>query len=78
MKQVVYRFRPGALDHIARSLGIHDDRGLAAALHISTDELHSVRNGAVVGLPMAVHVASLMGSSFDLRTWTQLVSIDAG
>ena len=76
MVRAVYEFRPGALDRIAGSLGITDDRDLAASLRVTPEELHALRNGAPVGLPMAVHVASLMGTPRELHIWTRLVSRD--
>ena len=37
MVRAVYEFRPGALDHIAGSLGITDDRDLAASLRVTPE-----------------------------------------
>lgn len=67
----LYRFRPGALDSIARSLNLHTERQLAACLRISADNLGALRHGGVVGAPMALHVADLMGRDHDLGPWLE-------
>ncbi|AGP30797.1 hypothetical protein [Corynebacterium terpenotabidum] len=72
-QRAVYRLRPGALDAVARTRGISTATGLADALGISTEELDLVRNGHLVGFPMAVRVAELTGSGDDLSAWTELV-----
>ncbi|MGX6968225.1 hypothetical protein [Corynebacterium sp. c7Ub_26] len=57
----VYRFRPGALDHIMRSRNLRTDSQLAALLLVSIDELAQLRAGAEVTPRFALRVSTLQG-----------------
>ncbi|MDN6707411.1 hypothetical protein [Corynebacterium glyciniphilum] len=74
--RTLYRFRDGALDAISRSKNCRSESELAAILGIRDEQLDRVRHGALVGLPMAVHVAKLMGTDGYLGAWTELVTAD--
>lgn len=74
--RALYRFRPGALDAISTAKNCRSEDELAAMLGIRDDQLDKVRHGALVGLPMAVHVARLMGTGEYLGAWTELVAAD--
>lgn len=74
--RAIYRFRDGALDAISRAKNCHSESELAAILGIRDDQLDKVRHGALVGFPMAVHVAKLMGTDGYLGAWTELVTAD--
>ncbi|MDN6242160.1 MULTISPECIES: hypothetical protein [Actinomycetes] len=76
MDQHLYRFRDGALDAIAREKNLRTERQLATALGIKTEEVGALRHGAVVGDPMALHVASLMGLDHGLGPWLEPVAFD--
>ena len=57
----VYRFRPGALDHIMRSRNLTSDSQLAAAIGVRLDDLQKLRAGAAVSARVALKVSALQG-----------------
>ena len=75
--RAVYRFRPGALDAISTAKNCRSESELAAVLGFRTnplEKLDRVRHGALVGFPMAEHVAALMGTGNYLGAWVELVT----
>lgn len=76
MEPHLYRFRDGALDAIAREKNFRTERQLAAGLGISPEDVGALRHGAVVGDPMALHVATLMGLDDSLGPWLEPVALD--
>lgn len=77
MEQHLYRFRDGALDDIARARNCRTERQLAAALWISVEDLGALRHGALVGDPMRLHVAELMGHESALGPWLEAAAPDS-
>ncbi|WP_291479862.1 hypothetical protein [Corynebacterium sp.] len=77
MDQHLYRFRDGALDDIARARNLRTERQLAAALWISTEDLGALRHGALVGDPMRLHIADLMGHDTALGPWLEEAAPDS-
>lgn len=75
MREAVYRFRPGALDAIARATGRRTESELAwlIGLEGDTNLLGQLRHGALCGAPMALHVAGLMGDEEYVAAWFELV-----
>lgn len=57
----LYRFRPGALDHIMRSRNLTSDTQLAAVIGVSTDDLAKLRAGAAVTARVAIRVSAMQG-----------------
>lgn len=76
-QRAVYRIRSGTLDAIAHKWNAKAPQDLAALLRLSSRDLTAVRQGALIGLPMAIHIADLMGST-DLSVWTVLVRASPG
>lgn len=61
MQPPVFRFRSGALDHIARTRHFTTDEQLAAALLVTPAELASLRRGQPVSSRYALWVAEFQG-----------------
>lgn len=57
----IYRFRPGALDHIMRSRNLTSDSQLAAAIGVRLEDLPKLRAGAAVSARVALKVSALQG-----------------
>lgn len=57
----IYRFRPGALDHIMRSRNLTSDSQLAAAIGVRSEDLQRLRAGAGVSARLALKVSALQG-----------------
>lgn len=57
----IYRFRPGALDHIMRSRNLTSDSQLAAAIGVRLGDLPKLRAGAAVSARVALKVSALQG-----------------
>lgn len=57
----IYRFRPGALDHIMRSRNLTSDSQLAAAIGVRLEDLQKLRAGAAVSARVALKVSALQG-----------------
>ena len=58
---IIYRFRPGALDHIMRSRNLTTDSQLAAAIGVRTNDIPQLRAGAPVSARLALKVSALQG-----------------
>lgn len=56
-----YRFRPGALDAIARSRRFTSDEQLALYVGVQPDQLPMLRAGAKVSARVALRVSALQG-----------------
>lgn len=71
--RAVYRIRSGTLEALVHRWNIESPEDLAVLLRITSEDLVALRHGALIGLPMAVHIADLMGIANNLSTWTELV-----
>lgn len=78
MREAVYKFRPGALDAIARATNSRTETQLAWLLGLEgdTELLGRLRHGALCGAPMALHVAGVMGDEEYVAAWFDLVGDD--
>lgn len=75
MREAIYKFRPGALDAIARAKNTRTEPELAWLLGLQGDTnlLGKLRHGALVGAPMALHVSGLMGDEEYVSAWFEQV-----
>lgn len=61
MNAPLYRFRPGALDHIMRCRNLTSDAQLAAAIGVTSEDIPKLRAGFLVSARVALHVSQLQG-----------------
>lgn len=64
-----YRFRPGALDAIARSRNYITDKQLAEHIGVKPDKLPLLRAGAEVSERLALRVSALQGDEYYIGAW---------
>lgn len=69
MQTRTYRFRPGALDAIARSRNYITDKQLAEHIGIKPDKLPLLRAGAEVSERLALRVSALQGDEYYIGAW---------
>lgn len=65
------RLRRGVIDQIRADRNFSSDAQTAAALGVTVDELERMRHGAPVSPQMALQVAVIQGSGFDLSQWVE-------
>lgn len=69
MQPLTYRFRPGALDAIARSRNFTTDQQLALYVGVKTEQLAQLRAGAEVSARLAFRVSALQGDEQYVTAW---------
>jgi len=69
MQTRTYRFRPGALDAIARSRNYITDEQLAKHIGIKPEKLPLLRAGAEVSERLALRVSALQGDEYYIGAW---------
>lgn len=74
MQARTYRFRPGALDAIARSRRFDTDEQLALYVGVRTDQLPMLRAGAEVSERLATRLSALQGDEHYISAWFDQVN----
>lgn len=69
MQPLTYRFRPGALDAIARSRNYITDQQLATHIGVKPEKLPMLRAGAEVSPRLAYRVSALQGDEKYVTAW---------
>lgn len=64
-----YRFRPGALDAIARSRNFTSDQQLALYVGVKPEQLPMLRSGAEVSERLATRLSALQGDEYYISAW---------
>ena len=64
-----YRFRPGALDAIARTRNLITEGQLAAAIGVRPEDVPKMRAGMPVSARVALKVAAMQGDEDYLAGW---------
>lgn len=77
MQPRTYRFRPGALDAIARSRNFTTDQQLALYVGVKPEHLPMLRAGAEVSKRLATRLSALQGDEHYLSGWFDLVDNQA-
>lgn len=77
MQTRTYRFRPGALDAIARSRNFTTDQQLALYVGVKPEHLPMLRAGAEVTERLATRVSALQGDEYYITAWFDLVDDQA-
>lgn len=67
------RLRSGVIDAMMADRNFESDGQAAASLGITVDELDRLRNGAEISARMALQVAAVQGTGFDLSRWVEQV-----
>ena len=65
------RLRNGVIEAIKRDRHFDSDSQVAAALGVSVSDLDRIRHGAAVSPALALQVASVQGTGFDLSEWVE-------
>lgn len=65
------KVRAGVIDQIKKDRNFTSDVQLAAALGITPGELEAMRHGATISPAMALQIATIQGSGFDLSPWVE-------
>lgn len=65
------RLRQGVIDALATDHNFRSDFQTAAALRVSVDDVEAMRHGAEISPEMALLVASIQGSGFDLSAFVE-------
>lgn len=73
MTPILYRFRPGALDAIARSRRFTTEEQLALYIGVEERDLPKLRAGAFVTAEVALRVSTLQGDRDYISAWFDLV-----
>lgn len=69
----IYRFRPGALDAIARSRNLTTDDQLALYIGVNVTDIPKLRAGAKVSERLAVRLSALQGDEQYIAAWFEPV-----
>lgn len=69
MQPRTYRFRPGALDAIARSRNFTTDQQLALYVGVKPEHLPMLRAGAEVSERLATRLSALQGDEHYISAW---------
>ncbi|WP_211440091.1 hypothetical protein [Corynebacterium glutamicum] len=72
-----YRFRPGALDAIARSRNFTSDQQLALYVGVKPEQLPLLRSGAEVSERLATRLSALQGDEHYVSAWFDSVEEEA-
>ena len=67
------RLRSGVIEQIKRDRNVESDSQVAAILGITPQEVEQMRYGARISPAMALRVASVQGTGFDLSEWVEFV-----
>lgn len=67
------RLRPGVIEQIKRDRNITSDTQVGAILGVGPAEVDAMRHGAHISADMALQVASVQGSGFDLSQWVEFI-----
>ncbi|QRY62699.1 XRE family transcriptional regulator [Gordonia sp. PDNC005] len=67
------RLRPGVIDAMKADRNFDSDAQAAAALGVTVVELERLRHGAIISPHMALQVAAVQGTGFDLSRWVEQV-----
>ena len=72
---ILYRFRPGVLDHIMRSRNLNTENQLAVFLGVPESYLPKFRAGELVSAKIALKVAALQGDANFINGYFDLVHV---
>ena len=67
------RLKPGVIEQIKRERNSPSDTQIAVMLRVSVEDVEAMRHGAAVSPEMALLVASIQGSGFDLSEWVETI-----
>ncbi|KXT57330.1 hypothetical protein Y710_09510 [Gordonia sp. QH-12] len=65
------RLRSGVIETIKADHNFRSDFQVAAALRVTVDDVEAMRHGAEISPDMALLVASIQGSGFDLSQFVE-------
>ena len=68
------RLRDGVIEKIMKDRNLKSDEQVAAILGVDLCELSQIRAGAPISRAMALHVATVQGTSFDLSPWVEWIN----
>lgn len=71
------RLRDGVIDQIMADRNLKNDKQVAAILGVDLCELSQMRDGAPISRAMALHVATVQGTNFDLSPWVEWIEAPA-
>ncbi|MDU0478355.1 hypothetical protein QVA66_03765 [Staphylococcus chromogenes] len=65
------RLKPHTIDRIKSDRNLVSDFQVAAILGTTVEDVEAMRQGEPVSRAMALHVAEVQGSGFDLSEWVE-------
>lgn len=65
------RLKSGVIDQIKKDRNLASDAQAAAILGVTVDQVEAMRHGAAISPAMALHVAVVQGSGYDLSRWAE-------
>lgn len=65
------RLRSGVIEQIKRERNVESDSQVGAILGVTPQEVEQMRHGASISAAMALRVASVQGTGFDLSQWVE-------
>lgn len=68
------RLRSGVIEQIKRERNVESDSQVGAILGVTPQEVEQMRHGARISAAMALQVASVQGTGFDLSRWVEFVT----
>lgn len=73
MDRLALRLRPGVIDQIKADRRFDSDTQVGAALGVSADDVERLRHGAPINPEMALQVAAVQGTGYDLSPWVERI-----
>lgn len=67
------RLKAGVTERIMTDRNLESEEQLAAILGVDLQELKYMRDGAPISRAMALHVATIQGTNFDLSPWVEWI-----
>lgn len=67
------RMRQGAIEQIRRERNLSTEGQVAAVLGVTKNEVEEMRRGHEVSPAMALRVATIQGTGFDLSEWVETI-----
>jgi len=68
------RLKAGVIEQIMTDRRLETNEQVAAILGVNLQELELMRTGAPISRAMALHVATIQGTNFDLSPWVEWVT----
>lgn len=65
------RLRPQVIEQIKKDRHIQSDTQVAAILGVTPQQVDQMRHGARISPAMALRIASVQGTEFDLSQWVE-------